>query len=71
MLLPADPGSAAALPEGVAFALPAAAIRRVLEAEGLAPPATETTQRASVGALAPEDIGRRGRDLAVLVSCWE
>lgn len=54
------------LPDDVAFARSAAAIAARLTEAGH-PPLTAAAETA----LAPEDLTRRGRDIAVQVSCWE
>jgi S1-C subfamily serine protease len=66
MLLPRDPGALRQLPDGVAFTVPSAAIADVLAARGFAVTASEAR-----GALPPEDLTRRARDITVLVSCWK
>jgi peptidoglycan hydrolase-like protein with peptidoglycan-binding domain len=66
MLLPHDGTAARQLPEGVAFAVPSATIAAVLGAKGL-----DVTASEARGALPPEDLTRRARDMTVLVSCWK
>lgn len=66
MLLSPPVGGDQVLPDDVAFALPAGSIAEALTLAGLPPsPSTAT------GAIAAEDIAALGRDMAVLVSCWE
>ncbi len=66
LLLPRDAGALRQLPEGVAFTVPAATIAAVLAAKGFGITASEAR-----GALPPEDLTRRARDMTVLVSCWK
>lgn len=68
MLLPRDTGGKRVLPEDAATALDAGALAGALAAAGLLP-ATDA-DAAPGGQLAPEDLTRLGRDLAVIVSCW-
>jgi hypothetical protein len=66
MLLPAPESKTQVLPADVAFARSAAALAEALTLAGLAPtPSTQT------GAIAAEDVARIGRDMTVLVSCWD
>ncbi|PIE13666.1 MAG: peptidoglycan-binding protein [Rhodobacterales bacterium] len=65
MLLPALTGSRQ-LPEEVAFAADADAIRAVLDRAGV----TVTDARGN-GPIAPEVLTRRAMGMTVLVSCWE
>ncbi|MEQ9695727.1 serine protease [Shimia sp. SDUM112013] len=66
MLLPRDGASTKALPEGVRFATGSDAIRTALASAGLNIQ-TDTPQTT----LSAEDLARLGRDMTVLVSCWE
>ncbi|MDI3336287.1 serine protease [Defluviimonas aestuarii] len=68
MLLPRDKDGSRVLPEDVGLALDGTTIRAALAGAGLvAEPVAET---ASTAALAPEDLTMLGRDMTVLVSCW-
>ena len=67
MLLPRGDDTGRVLPEDVGLALDGAAIRSALATAGLI---SDTAEAQSSPALAPEDITRLGRDMAVLVSCW-
>lgn len=66
MLLPGGKAGDRVLPEDLGQALAAPALAGALAAAGLLPAAAEPP----AGQLAPEDLARQGRDLAVLVSCW-
>ncbi len=68
MLLPRDTAGNRVLPDDTAVALDAGTLAGALAAAGLLP-ATEA-EAVPGGQLAPEDITRLGRDLAVIVSCW-
>ena len=65
MLLPANNDSNRLLPEDIALARQAVALAPVLSARGFAPVAASNS-----GAMAPEDLARMARGLAVQVSCW-
>ncbi|WP_371153212.1 serine protease [Jannaschia sp. 2305UL9-9] len=66
MLLPAPVSGDRALPDDVAFAAKATALRRVLRDAGV------TVGPAGNGAvIAPEDLTTRATGMTVLVSCWE
>lgn len=67
MLLPRGDDAGRVLPEDVGIALDGTAIEAALAAAGLV---SSTSVAQSSPALAPEDITLLGRDLAVLVSCW-
>ncbi|MGB3314466.1 MAG: serine protease, partial [Albidovulum sp.] len=67
MLLPRNDDAGRVLPDDVGLALDGAAIQSALAAAGLA---SGTAEVQSSPALAPEDITLLGRDMAVLVSCW-
>ncbi|WP_425039593.1 trypsin-like peptidase domain-containing protein [Primorskyibacter sp. S187A] len=54
------------LPDDVAFATDADALRAVVNGAGLAPRAAS-----SAGTMAPEDLTRMATAMTVLVSCWE
>lgn len=65
MLLPGtQPGRA--LPDGVSFALTAAALRTELQQAGITPAAPTDTET-----LAPEALTNKAKGITVLVSCWE
>lgn len=66
MLLPAAPAQGKELPQGVAFALTAAEIARVLAPTGIVP-ATATPQPA----LDPSSLAELGTGMTALVSCWD
>ncbi|MCB2116426.1 MAG: trypsin-like peptidase domain-containing protein [Rhodobacteraceae bacterium] len=68
MVLPQAAPAGQVLPDDVAFALSAPAISAALAAAGLTEAAPAALQN---GQMAPEDITLLGRDIAVLVSCWE
>lgn len=66
MLLPRATEPGQILPDDVAYAASNAAILARLAKDGI------ILQTAPAqGALAPEDLARRARDMTVLVSCWE
>lgn len=65
VLLPRENGPRQ-LPDGVAFAADAAAIRELLAEAGVSPRATQGEAR-----MAPEDLTAVATDMTVLVSCWE
>ncbi len=65
MLLPRREDPAQSLPKEVRFAADAAALGAFLEAQGVAPAASER-----VAPLDPEDIALVGADMTVLVECW-
>ena len=65
MLLP-EGQSGRKLPDGVGFAVDAAALRRVLEQAGIAPSAASQSTR-----MAPEALTRKAANMTVLVSCWD
>jgi hypothetical protein len=68
LLLPKTAAEGRILPEDVALAADAAAIRAAMA--GIEPtPAAEPV--AAAGAMAAEDIARIGREMTVEVSCWE
>ena len=67
MLLPRKDDADRVLPEDVGLALDGAAIEAALATAGLI---SDTAEAQTSPALAPEDITRLGRDMAVLVSCW-
>ena len=66
MLLPADAKAAKQLPDGVTFAVSAAALAAVLTAKGLAP-----TTAAAADQATPDALAAAARGMTVLVSCWE
>lgn len=66
MLLPAAPQGGKQLPAGVAFALTAAEITRLLTLTGIVP-ASATPQ----GALTPNALAELGTGMTALVSCWD
>jgi peptidoglycan hydrolase-like protein with peptidoglycan-binding domain len=68
MLLPRDGGGTRVLPDDTAVALDAGTLAAALAAAGLLP--ATAAEAAPGGQLAPEDLTRLGRDLAVIVSCW-
>lgn len=68
MLLPRDTTAGRVLPEDVALSLDAPALAGALAAAGLLP--ASEAEAAPAAHLAPEDLTRLGRDLAVIVSCW-
>lgn len=71
MLLPRDATGGRVLPDDVGLALSAPALAGALATAGLLPAAPAGAATGSAGGrLAPEDLTRLGRDLAVLVSCW-
>ncbi|PIE16128.1 MAG: peptidoglycan-binding protein [Rhodobacterales bacterium] len=65
MLLPKVQGNGKALPGNVNFALSAEALGEILAENGIS-----ISVHQSVGAMAPEDLTDLGRDLTVLVQCW-
>ncbi len=65
MLLPKD-GGTRQLPSQVNFAADGDIIQAVLVAEGVA-----TQTRTDASRMPPEDITEQGRNMTVLVSCWE
>lgn len=67
MLLPRKDDAGRVLPEDVGLALDGTAIQAALSSAGLV---SGTTEVQSSSTLAPEDITLLGRDMAVLVSCW-
>ena len=73
MLLPSTARDGRILPDDVALAVDAAAIRSVMAAADRAGAdgAVAADTVTAAGALAPEDIARMGRDMTVEVSCWE
>lgn len=73
MLLPSAANDGRILPDDVALAVDAAAIRSVMAAADRsgADGAVAADPVTAAGALAPEDIARMGRDMTVEVSCWE
>ena len=65
MLLPPEEGAARQLPDEVRFALSAAAIRAVLQENGVQPASIERDE-----ALPGEELTLMASDMTVLVSCW-
>jgi hypothetical protein len=66
ILLPPPGDAARVLPPDVAYIAPVAAL-----APALAPAGVTLATGARAGAMAPEDLARAGRALAVQVSCWD
>jgi S1-C subfamily serine protease len=66
ILLPPPVDGARVLPPDVAYVVPVAALAPVL-----APAGVTLAVAARAGAMAPEDLTRVGRALAVQVSCWD
>lgn len=66
LLLPPDTGTARRLPDGVAFAAAAPALRALLQEAGTDPGFAVGEQ-----SMAPEDLTMMARDVTVLVNCWE
>jgi hypothetical protein len=64
--LPAALQGGKQLPAGVAFALPADEIRRILTPSGVAPLAS-----ASTAALSPAALSQQATGMTALVSCWD
>ena len=65
MMLPRTQDAARQLPPEVSFALAAARIEMVLKPQGIL-----LGMAPAQGALPPEDLSRRARDMTVRVSCW-
>lgn len=71
MLLPKDPQGAQSLPKDVSFALGADVIAALLVENGVTATVVEAGPEAGTeSSEAPEDLTRFGRDMTVLVSCW-
>ncbi|NHB76701.1 serine protease [Rhodobacter calidifons] len=66
MLLPASPQGGRQMPDGVAFALSAEEITRLLAPAGIVPASANRT-----GPLTPAALSETATDVAALVSCWE
>jgi len=66
MLLPASTSNGQQLPQDVAFAADATAIRALLEQAGVVAETSETS-----GALSPDELVRMAGGMTVLVSCWD
>jgi peptidoglycan hydrolase-like protein with peptidoglycan-binding domain len=66
MLLPTVPQGGKQLPAGVAFALPASEITRLLTPTGVAPQTAVST-----GPLSPSALAEKATGMTALVSCWE
>jgi S1-C subfamily serine protease len=66
MLLPTAPQDGKQLPAGVAFALPASEITRLLTPTGIAPQTAVST-----GPLSPSALAEKATGMTALVSCWE
>jgi peptidoglycan hydrolase-like protein with peptidoglycan-binding domain len=66
VLLPADTSGTRILPDDLALARQANALVALLTERGFAPVSASST-----GAMAPEDLARLARKLAVQVSCWK
>ncbi len=66
MLLPAAPQGGKQLPDGVAFALSASEITRLLTPTGVAPQTAVPT-----GPLSPSALAEKATGMTALVSCWE
>ncbi|MCA3456071.1 MAG: trypsin-like peptidase domain-containing protein [Rhodobacter sp.] len=65
MMLPRAEDAARQLPPDVSFALAASRIEQRLAAEGIV-----LRTAPAQGALAPDDLNRRARDMTVRVACW-
>ncbi|MDP3860358.1 MAG: serine protease [Phaeovulum sp.] len=66
VLLPADTSGTRILPDDLALARQTSALVALLTERGFAPVPARST-----GAMAPEDLARLARGLAVQVSCWK
>ncbi|MDP2062291.1 MAG: serine protease [Phaeovulum sp.] len=66
VLLPADTSGTRILPDDLALARQTSALVALLTERGFAPVSASST-----GAMAPEDLARLARGLAVQVSCWK
>ena len=66
MLLPAQPQGGKVMPPGVAFALSAAELSRLLTPTGVTPTATVST-----APLDPAGLAERATGMTALVSCWD
>ncbi|MDP1669462.1 serine protease [Phaeovulum sp.] len=66
VLLPADTSGTRILPDDLALARQTSALVALLTERGFAPVSASST-----GAMAPEDLARLARKLAVQVSCWK
>jgi hypothetical protein len=66
MLLPAQPQAGKVMPAGVAFALSAAELSRLLIPTGVTTSATVST-----APLDPASLSERATGMTALVSCWD